>query len=177
VSEFHSPLPNRDVERQLLNIPITTHITLPNLRWFPFKGVSAYLLARFSTCPQQAQISVFQPTDIHRPTSLAGQEILSFSTVWLVFGAGRVTLRRHYRGTWTSSPLCLEVLCRHLDWQVSSAAQILDILQPVLSIVEKTHTQPRKAQSIVRVAQRGRRHTVAPTSPTVQQFEDSSCAE
>jgi hypothetical protein len=64
VSEFHSPLPNRDVERQLLDIPITTHITLPNLRWFSFKGVSAYLLARFSTCPQQVQKNFNQLTFI-----------------------------------------------------------------------------------------------------------------
>jgi hypothetical protein len=28
-------------------------------------------------------------------------------------------------------------MCRHLDWQVSSAAQILNTLQPVLSVVEK----------------------------------------
>ena len=40
---FHSPLPNRDVERQLLATPIMPHITLPNLREFRFRGVSAYL--------------------------------------------------------------------------------------------------------------------------------------
>ena len=28
-------------------------------------------------------------------------------------------------------------MCRHLHWQVSSAAQILNTLQPVLSVVEK----------------------------------------
>ena len=36
-------------------------------------------------------------------------------------------------------------MCRHLDWQVSSAAQILNTLQPVLSVVEKLtllHVQP-----------------------------------
>ena len=36
---FPQILPNRDVERQLLDTPIT----LPNLRKFFFKGVSAYL--------------------------------------------------------------------------------------------------------------------------------------
>jgi hypothetical protein len=38
-----SPVPNRDVERQPVHIPITTHITLPNLRRFEFRGVSAYI--------------------------------------------------------------------------------------------------------------------------------------
>jgi hypothetical protein len=50
--QFQSPLPNRDVKTQLLDTPITMHITLPNLRRFLFKGVSAYLeglLARIST--------------------------------------------------------------------------------------------------------------------------------
>ena len=43
---FTFPVPNRDVERQLMRTPITTtHITLPNLRLFGFQGVSAYLEA------------------------------------------------------------------------------------------------------------------------------------
>jgi hypothetical protein len=42
---FHCPVPNRDVERQLWLTPIMIHVTLPNLRWFWFKGVSAYLEA------------------------------------------------------------------------------------------------------------------------------------
>jgi hypothetical protein len=42
---FLFPVPNRDVERQLTRTPITTHITLPNLRMFWFRGVSAYLEA------------------------------------------------------------------------------------------------------------------------------------
>ena len=42
---FSFPVPNRDAERQLTQTPITTHITLPNLRYFRFRGVSAYLEA------------------------------------------------------------------------------------------------------------------------------------
>jgi hypothetical protein len=41
--DFHSPLPNCDVERQLLDTPMVPHITLPNLRNVTFNGVSAYL--------------------------------------------------------------------------------------------------------------------------------------
>jgi len=40
---FTFPVPNRDVEGQLTHTPITTPITLPNLRWFWFQGVGAYL--------------------------------------------------------------------------------------------------------------------------------------
>jgi len=35
---LHSPIPNRDVERQLLHMPIMTCVTLPNLHRFGFKG-------------------------------------------------------------------------------------------------------------------------------------------
>ena len=43
---FAFPVPNRDVERQLIrSTPITTQITLPNLSLFWFRGASAYLEA------------------------------------------------------------------------------------------------------------------------------------
>ncbi|KAI0245134.1 hypothetical protein BJV78DRAFT_1356965 [Lactifluus subvellereus] len=61
-------------------------------------------------------------------------ETLSLSIVRLDFDVDRFILRRYQ---WTSRPFYFEVLCRHLDWQVSSAAQILGALHPVLSVVEK----------------------------------------
>src|SRR5260370_32965266 len=39
---FHSPVPNRDVKRQLMRTPIMTNVTLPNLRTLVFQSVSAY---------------------------------------------------------------------------------------------------------------------------------------
>jgi hypothetical protein len=42
---FKPAVVNRDVERQLTHTPITTHITLPNLHFFGFQGVSSYLVA------------------------------------------------------------------------------------------------------------------------------------
>src|SRR5258708_24334413 len=44
---FTFPVPKRDVERQLMHTPITTHITLPNLRGFWVQGVSTYFEALF----------------------------------------------------------------------------------------------------------------------------------
>ncbi|KAH9955693.1 hypothetical protein BC827DRAFT_1386300 [Russula dissimulans] len=50
---FYSAFSNRDVESQLLHMPITTHVTLSRLRWFGFEGVSAYLqtLLHWMTTP------------------------------------------------------------------------------------------------------------------------------
>jgi hypothetical protein len=42
---FFSPVPNHDVERQLMHIPALTRVTLPNLRWFVLQGVSTYMEA------------------------------------------------------------------------------------------------------------------------------------
>ena len=39
---FFFAVPNRDVERQLMRTPIMTQVTLPNLRSFTFRAVSAY---------------------------------------------------------------------------------------------------------------------------------------
>ncbi|KAI0249394.1 hypothetical protein BJV78DRAFT_702552 [Lactifluus subvellereus] len=164
---FHTPLPNRDVERQLSDTPIMPHITLPNLREFGFRGVSAYLeglLARINlNTPvlNTLRIELFNQLTFTVPCLLefmGTSEILNFSTVWLDFTADGFIFGRHHQGKWRLSPFYLMVLCRHLDWQVSSAAQIL-------------------AQSIFRVAQPGRPYTVAPTSQTIQQFEDTSCAK
>ena len=42
---FHSSLPNSGFEGQLSHMPVASHVALPNLRWFGFKGASAYLEA------------------------------------------------------------------------------------------------------------------------------------
>ena len=35
---IYSPLSDQDIEEQLLQIPLSTHVTLPNVRWFEFNG-------------------------------------------------------------------------------------------------------------------------------------------
>jgi hypothetical protein len=42
---FSFPVPNHHVERQSTHTPTITHVTLPNLSSFRFRGVSAYLEA------------------------------------------------------------------------------------------------------------------------------------
>ncbi|KAI0285882.1 hypothetical protein BGY98DRAFT_245073 [Russula aff. rugulosa BPL654] len=57
---FSHPVPNRDVERQLMHTPITTQVTLPNLRRFLFQGVTAYLeaLVRRITTPSLEKLEI-----------------------------------------------------------------------------------------------------------------------
>ena len=77
---FSFPVPNRDVEtwRQLTHTPITTSITLPNLRWFRFEGVSAYLetIVCQITTPrlERLQVDFFKQLTFSVPMSRAVYE-------------------------------------------------------------------------------------------------------
>ncbi|KAI0246015.1 hypothetical protein BJV78DRAFT_212806 [Lactifluus subvellereus] len=141
---FRSPLPGRDVERQLLDIPIATHVTLSNLRWFGFRGVGAYLeglLTRISTpVLGNLEIVVFnQPTFTipHLLPFMRTSENPNLSIVRLSFYRDAIVLRAGHHVQGPLNPLYLEVLCRHLDWQIASTVQILRALSPGLSTVEQ----------------------------------------
>ncbi|KAI0247543.1 hypothetical protein BJV78DRAFT_909302 [Lactifluus subvellereus] len=144
VIEFHSPLPNRDFERQLLHTPTMTHIMLPNLRELSFKGVSAYLedlLPRISTpVLGMLYIELFHQltfTVSHLVQFMDTPGILRFSTVLLAFDYDHARLRFFQPGKADYPPFRMQVNCRHLDQQVAFAVQILTALQPVLLVVEK----------------------------------------
>jgi hypothetical protein len=141
---FNSPVPNRDVVRQLLNTPTITHVTLPNLRRFRLRCVSAFLeglLARISA----PLLSVFEAafsnqltfTIPHLSQLIQTSENLTFNAIQLKFGTNLVTFSADPHRKRQQQPLVLQILCRHLDWQVALAVQILASLSPVLSAVEQ----------------------------------------
>jgi hypothetical protein len=140
---FHSPPPNSNVVSQLLFIPIITQVTLPNLQLISFRGVSAYLeclLARIST-PVLSMLDVhfFHQLTFPVPHFLQFMQMsdnLIFSAIGLTFNDDFVILSvEPLRRRW-QHPLYLRISCRHFDWQVASAVQILSTLSPVLSVVE-----------------------------------------
>jgi hypothetical protein len=141
---FHSPLPNRDVVRQLLDIPIMTHVTLPNLRVLMFDGVTTYLeglLARIST----PALSVLHVYFFHQLTftiprllqSIQTSENLIFDAVELGFESDFFNLIADPHRKLSEQPLFLQIGCKHFDWQVASAIQILATLSPAFSLVNK----------------------------------------
>jgi hypothetical protein len=140
--DFHFPISDSDLEEQLLHTPIVTRVTLPTLRWLSFFGISAYLealLPRITTPLIRTLHIVFpyQPTLSvpHLQQFLVTAEDLNFYSTVLLF---------HEEGVYVSvfprkpgvEALHIEVCCRHLDWQVSSAAQILNALRAASSAVE-----------------------------------------
>jgi hypothetical protein len=120
------------------------HITLPNLRSLLFKGVSAYLeglLAQISApVLSTLNVNLFSQLTFTVPRLLQFMDdtsaTLNLSTLQLTFDNDSVLLTAP-RGGLSYRPFRLQIMCRHLDWQVSSAAQILTSLQPLLSAVER----------------------------------------
>jgi hypothetical protein len=138
---FKSPIPNRDVEGQLRHWQTLDMTTLPNLRRFVFIGTSAYLeglVARISTPSLNTlHVNLFNQLSFTVPRLLQfiqTSENLTFSTVQVAFDDLSVSL---YAVPWKEAPFSLGIRCRHLDWQVASAAQIFGTLSPVLSVIEQ----------------------------------------
>ena len=150
---FSLPVPNRDVERQLTRAPITTHATLPNLRLFWFRGVSAYLEAfvcRITTPRlEMLQIQLFKQLTFSVPRLaqlMNTTENVRFDNAVFIFGDKRVVVVMFRRGA-EAYAFGLSVDSWHLEWQVSSVAQISNVLNQVFSVVEhltlehEEHTQ------------------------------------
>ncbi len=139
---FRSPISKRDLEGQLLQSPITTHVTLPNLYRFDFGGVSIYLealLPRMTTPLLETLIvHFFNQLTFSVPRLLqfmTTTENLSLNSVRFLFHHEAVTVFVYSSvGTGVCS-FTVDVYCEHLDWQVSSVAQIFNVLNPLFSDV------------------------------------------
>ncbi len=140
---FSIAIPNRDVERaerQLAHTP--TPITLPNLPLLGFQCVSAYLEAIVCriTTPRLEQLTIqfFNQLTFSVPRLvqfLNTTQSLRFDSVDLEFSGKRVNVEPYLRESGRTT-FYIKVYCWHLDWQVSSVAQLLNALSQVFSTVE-----------------------------------------
>ncbi|KAF8462873.1 hypothetical protein DFH94DRAFT_482153 [Russula ochroleuca] len=140
---FFTAVPNHEIERQLTHTPIITPVTLPNLHLFRFGGVSAYLEALIHriTTPRlkKLKIEFFNRLTFSVPRLLQFVitiENLRFDSAKFGFYDERVYLRVYPRGEIGIYALTVNVDCWHLDWQVSSMAQISSSLSQMFSAVE-----------------------------------------
>jgi hypothetical protein len=139
---FSSPIPNRDVDRRLIHTPINP-VTLPNLHFFWFRGVSSYLEAfvPWITTPRlrKLEIAFFNQLTFSVPSLLQFMntaENLKLESANFVFSYENVDVEVYPRDEAETYALSMTVLCRHLDWQVSSVAQISNSLSQMFSAVE-----------------------------------------
>ena len=143
VISFDSPVRSHHVEGQLTHTTITTPVTLPNLRRFRFYGVTAYLealLYRISAPRlEKLQIEFFNKLTFSVPHLLhfvGTTENLRFKSAVFRFSDRNVCGDVYPHEEATMYDLRIIVNCGHLDWQVSSMAQIFKVLGPVFSAVE-----------------------------------------
>jgi hypothetical protein len=137
------PVPHRDVVRQAMRTPIMTPIILPNLRSFVFRGVSAYieaLIHRIATPNlERLDIELFHQLTFSIPRLLqfvSRTENLRFDSAKFQFFRERVDVKIYLREEATTYALSIRVDCWHLDWQISSVAQITNGLSQVFSAVK-----------------------------------------
>ncbi|KAF8485122.1 hypothetical protein DFH94DRAFT_264306 [Russula ochroleuca] len=142
VIHFSSPVPNHTVE-QRSHMPITTPVALPNLRWFWFRGIRAYLEAVVPriTAPRLAKLEItfFNQVTFFVPRLLQFMnttENLRLESAKFEFSYERVDVEVYPHKEAEMSALHIEVDCWHLDWQVSSAAQISNSHSQMFSAVE-----------------------------------------
>ena len=140
---FTSSIPNRDVVRQLTHAPNIAPITLPNLHYINFRGVSSYLeaLVHRITTPhlEKLRINFFNQLSFSVPRLLQfidTAESLRFNNAELIFSDKFVDAGAYSPGQTGMFPFVIRVFCCHLDWQVSSATQISKSSQ-MFSAVER----------------------------------------
>ena len=140
---FLFPVPNLDVERRTMRTPIVTDVTFPNLRSFVFRGVSAYLEAvvRRITTPRLEQLGI----QFYKQLTFSVPRLMQFmnttdnirlSSAKFEFSREKVFVRVYPREEAEKYAFLMVVRCWHLDWQVSSVAQIFDSLSQIFSTVE-----------------------------------------
>jgi hypothetical protein len=145
---FFVSVPNRDVERHLLDTPIPPHVTLPNLRFLVLQGVSAYVEAAICriTAPRLEKLDIwffkqltFSVPRLQQFMNTAAN--LRFDSAKFEFFRDSVYAGVYFREEIDTAeikmiPLLIVVHSWHLDWQVSSVAQIFNPLSQIFSTVE-----------------------------------------
>jgi hypothetical protein len=134
---------NREMEGQLMQTSVTAPVTLPDLQFFRFSGVSADLEALIHriSAPRLESIQIIffnqQMFSIPRLVQFMNTtENLRFDTAKFSFNEGGVWVDVYPRGEAEMYALSIRVFCEDLDWQVSFVAQISHSLRQMSSAVE-----------------------------------------
>ena len=140
---FHSPVSNRDLERQLIDRPVTTRVILPNLRWLGLRASSNYMEAVFSrmTTPllERLQAYFFLQLNFSVPNLLefiAAARNLRLVRTEFRFSDDVIGVFVYPRVDSPMHSFYTSIVSKPIDWQVSFAVQISRTLRTVFSTVE-----------------------------------------
>jgi hypothetical protein len=143
---FSIPLPRPSSERELLDA-LESPVTLPTLRRFTFKGVTAYLdslvaqirapLLELLIITLFNQIVFALPHLSNFTNATPGLKLPIAKVIFKHDGVSLVTENRTPQMGDRESGFGLRVICKQFDWQIDSAAQICRSLMPILTCVEE----------------------------------------
>jgi hypothetical protein len=144
--EFRSPIPSRNIESQLSSTSLMTDITLPNLSKFWFRGWSTYLeglLARI----RAPLLSIFAIEFFNQLTFaiphlsqfMRTSQNFDLRAIRLNFCSDRFIMKMANLEPYSS--FYMKIKCGHLDWQVSSAEQILSGLDTIVEELILCHEE------------------------------------
>jgi hypothetical protein len=142
---FNSNDPIHDAERQLICAPTMTGVTLPDLRWVRFQGVSAYLEAFLPrvTAPLLKKLNICLFAQLHHSTphldrffSTAENLRLNNATLKAIFRNDYVILMAYPHTGARAHTLSFELCGPILDVQAFSATSIFHQLSAVFSAAE-----------------------------------------
>jgi hypothetical protein len=150
---FSYPVSDDDVERQLIHIPTLTHVILPSLRSFLFRGVGAYMraVAPWLTTPrlEKLEIDFNQLTNSVPPLLqfIETTENLRFDSVKLEFdfSKSRFFVGMYLRDEVETYALSMNVYYWDLNGEVVSfVAHIFNSLSQIFSSVENLTFEHRR---------------------------------
>ena len=143
VIHFQYSIPSRDLGRQLTHTPIIPPVTLPNLHYFRFHGASTYLdaLVHWIAAPrlEKLQFELFNQLTFSVPRLqqfINTTENIRFDSAAFTFSDERVDTVVFLHGETKTFTIGIVVFCWHLDWQVSSVAQISNSLSQMFSAMD-----------------------------------------
>ena len=139
---FSSLDPDHDVEWQLIHAPMTTLITLPNLRSFSFRGINAYFEAIVCrvTAPrlELLRIQLFEPRTFSVPRLaqfIDTTENLTFDDAMIRFNEMEIVVAM-FSGDSDKRGLAVRVDCCHPNCQAFIAAQLSSALRRLFYALE-----------------------------------------
>jgi hypothetical protein len=142
---FSDPIPRPSAERELLGEQAPPG-TLPSLKKFWFRGVSAYLESLVAQIKvpllEQLSITLFNQIAFALPhlshlISITEGFKLPEASVYFYPDNVSVTTTPHGSAWSDVGPFQVRVMCKQLDWQIDCAAQVCQALIPALSDIER----------------------------------------
>ena len=145
---FSVPIPRSRFQRRL---PIT-RVTLPALKRFVFRGVSAYLeglLDRINApCLGTFDVTIFNQLLFYLPVLsrfISATTALKFPVANITFNQNTISLSiSNHEEAQGDRSLYLQVSCKPFDWQVNSAAQVCRELREMLRTMGELSLDFRK---------------------------------